>query len=102
MQVQELYDKLKHRAMMGHIQVAAEDAADSSLGVMVGIGDGVPTNAPGPNPGVYQEPALLYKGPNRQPTNNDNINEEYGTHGKVTGYSRPFPRTMGAHSKSCL
>lgn len=101
MQVQELYDKLKHRAMMGHIQSAAEDAADSSLGVMAGIGGDVPTNVQAPDPGVYKEPVLLYRGPGRPSHNKHNIHEEHGTHDRVTGYKRPFPRTMGAQSKSC-
>lgn len=99
MQVQELYDKLKYRAMMGNIQHAAEDAADSSLGFTARIGDGIPTNVQDPSPGVYQEPTLLYKGPNRQPYSNHDITEAHRTHDKATGYDRPLPRTMGACSK---
>lgn len=102
MQVQELYDKLKHRAMMGHIQGAAEDAADSSLGVMAGIGGVVPTNVQGPGAVGDPEPTLLYQGPSHGSHNNYNFNDEYRTHNKVTEYRRPLPQTMGAQSKSCV
>jgi hypothetical protein len=38
LQTQELYDKLKRKAMMGQMQHAAEDAADSSLQAATGLG----------------------------------------------------------------
>ncbi|KAI1852474.1 hypothetical protein JX265_011108 [Neoarthrinium moseri] len=56
LQTQELYDKLKRKAMMGQMQDAAEDAVDSNLQTAARLDGGITGLVEVPGlPGIYQE-----------------------------------------------
>ncbi len=98
LQVQELYDKLKRKAMLGQMQDAAEDAVDSTLH--------------GPSAGVPQ-----FEGTSENLTNYEEHGSPYGHHNPIVhdqqrvpagyqhqpgiqGYGSSWPKTMGAQCKS--
>ncbi|KAI1074621.1 hypothetical protein F5B20DRAFT_573994 [Whalleya microplaca] len=99
LQTQELYDKLKRKAMLGQMQDAAEDAVDSTLhGSSIGDtghtgpGDGMP------HTGGYEEHGTPY-GQHRS--------VQYGQQGMMSSYQNQsatqvagsaWPRTFGAQS----
>ncbi|KAK8052169.1 cyclin [Apiospora rasikravindrae] len=101
LQVQELYDKLKRKAMLGQIQDAAEDAVDSGFRPDGAIDGGVPpygdddTNAPP----FYQDQSVPYGRPGRQLS--DTTNRMGGIYSSQEGMIRhgpSFPRTIGAQA----
>ena len=61
LQTQELYDKLKRKAMLGQRQDAAEDAVDSTLNATSAGLNGCGDNDP--NYGPYQEQGTPYMQP---------------------------------------
>lgn len=85
MQTQELYDKLKRRAMMGQMQHAAENAVDSDLqsfDIRENVGQRLSRGADGPTHGLHED-----MGPAFAPSRNTRISHENGGTADPT---RPF------------
>ncbi|KAK8042812.1 hypothetical protein PG994_013295 [Apiospora phragmitis] len=101
LQVQELYDKLKRKAMLGQIQDAAEDAIDSNFRPDVAIDGGVhaygdddPNVAP-----FYQGQGAPYGRPGRQLSDTTNrMGSIYSTRDGLVSQGPSFPRTIGAQA----
>ncbi|KAK6214006.1 hypothetical protein LQW54_004780 [Pestalotiopsis sp. IQ-011] len=85
MQTQELYDKLKRRAMMGQMQHAAENAVDSDLqsfDIRENVGQRLSRGADGPIHGLHED-----MGPAFAQSRNTRISHENGGTADPT---RPF------------
>ncbi|KAK8060513.1 cyclin [Apiospora saccharicola] len=99
LQVQELYDKLKRKAMLGQIQDAAEDAIESNFRPDVAIDGGV--HAYGDNdanvPPFYQDQGVPYGRPGRQP--HDTTNRMGGIYSSQEGIGgqADIPVTPSTH-----
>ncbi|KAK6067771.1 hypothetical protein SCUP515_09971 [Seiridium cupressi] len=77
MQTQELYDRLKRKAMMGQMQHAAEDAVDSNLYSNTELGARGPGLEPARlSPGLYAEADTMYRQA-RQQANTQGGNDMY-------------------------
>ncbi|KAK8127409.1 hypothetical protein PG984_008517 [Apiospora sp. TS-2023a] len=101
LQVQELYDKLKRKAMLGQMQDAAEDAIESSFRPDVAIDGGV--HAYGDNdanvPPFYQDQGVPYGRPGRQPPDTTNrMGGIYSSQEGIGSQGPSFPRTIGAQA----
>ncbi|KAI0003162.1 hypothetical protein F4779DRAFT_634830 [Xylariaceae sp. FL0662B] len=96
LQTQELYDKLKRKAMLGQMQDAAEDAVDSTLhGPAVGdtgLGDGVPHH------GGYEERGTPYGQHRPALYGQQAIPAAYQPQTTTQAHSSGWPRTTGAQS----
>ncbi|OTB08884.1 hypothetical protein M426DRAFT_7602 [Hypoxylon sp. CI-4A] len=93
LQTQELYDKLKRKAMLGQIQDAAEDAIDSTLyGQSTGKSqfEGESQNTTG-----YEEPGTPY---DRHLHEQQRFPVGYQPQAATQNYSTSWPKTMGAQS----
>jgi E3 ubiquitin-protein ligase CCNP1IP1 len=97
LQTQELYDKLKRKAMLGQIQDAAEDAVDSTLHSVPigggGFGDTVPSTV------LYQESGIPYGQPPQTLHEQPRTTESYPSRTINQG---PWFRTVGAQCKNGL
>ncbi|KAI1134457.1 hypothetical protein F5Y05DRAFT_422076 [Hypoxylon sp. FL0543] len=97
LQIQELYDKLKRKAMLGQIQDAAEDAIDSTLHGGQSMGE------------------TQFEGGSQNPLNYEDVVSPYGHHSSALheqqripvgsqqhaarqSYGTSWPRTVGAQS----
>ncbi|CAJ2501888.1 Uu.00g047410.m01.CDS01 [Anthostomella pinea] len=97
LQTQELYDKLKRKAMMGQIQDAAEDAVDSSL---QGTSMSAPTPADGyPNTSDFREHAMSY-GQHRPAlyAQQQQQTAAYNHQPTMQSHLGAWPKTVGAQS----
>ncbi|KAI1409048.1 hypothetical protein F5Y13DRAFT_203871 [Hypoxylon sp. FL1857] len=97
LQIQELYDKLKRKAMLGQMQNAAEDAIDSTLHGGHSIA-GTQFEGESQNPLTYQDDGTPYG--QRRPA----LHEQQGApagyqhHSVRQSYGTSWPRTVGAQS----
>ncbi|KAI1635626.1 hypothetical protein F4809DRAFT_613379 [Biscogniauxia mediterranea] len=94
LQTQELYDKLKRKAMLGQIQDAAEDAVDSTLHNSF-------ANAPSMRDSFQENSALGDHGVSydqHHPTLYDqqSVTAAYQPHATLQTHTNSWPRTMGA------
>ncbi|KAK8105351.1 hypothetical protein PG999_008710 [Apiospora kogelbergensis] len=99
LQTQELYDKLKRKAMMGQLQDAAEDAIDSNFRSDVAIDGGVHIYGDNdPNPASYQDPGVPYGRPGRHLSNATNRmgSSTYPSQENMLGRGPAYPRTVGS------
>ncbi|KAK9426067.1 hypothetical protein SUNI508_12611 [Seiridium unicorne] len=107
MQTQELYDRLKRKAMMGQMQHAAEDAVDSNLYSNTELGARGPGLEPARlSPGLYPEAGTMYRQA-RQQANTQGGNDMYsaqvsnqpslGAWGKAAGGGAEVPFTPSTH-----
>ncbi|KAI1205886.1 uncharacterized protein F4807DRAFT_464348 [Annulohypoxylon truncatum] len=95
LQIQELYDKLKRKAMLGQIQDAAEDAIDSTLhGSPAGRAQ---FESGGQNPTGYEEIGTPY-GRQHHPAFHEQRMMPVGYQHQTTtqDHGSSWPRTMGA------
>ncbi|KAI1499405.1 hypothetical protein F5X99DRAFT_430784 [Biscogniauxia marginata] len=96
LQTQELYDKLKRKAMLGQIQDAAKDAVDSTLqnSIMTasGLGDGLRENAGFEGHGnIYgQHRPALY--------DQQRVTAAYQPQATLQTHNGSWPRTVGAQT----
>lgn len=100
MQTQELYDKLKRKAMMGQMQHAAEDAVDANLYAAAELGARGPGDvAERLSPGLYPEANTMYQPVRNHQTNSQRGNDMYSA--QVSNQPNPgaWNRTMGSRSK---
>ncbi|KAI0135010.1 hypothetical protein F4814DRAFT_399656 [Daldinia grandis] len=97
LQIQELYDKLKQRAMLGQMQDAAEDAVDSALhGQSL---DRAQFESAGQSPAEYQDHGTPYA--HHRPALHEQHRMSTGYHhqGIRQDHSNPWSRTAGIQSK---
>ncbi|KAI0148233.1 hypothetical protein F4776DRAFT_660404 [Hypoxylon sp. NC0597] len=95
LQIQELYDKLKRKAMLGQIQDAAEDAIDSTLhGQSVGE---TQFDSGSQNTLAYQDSVSPYGQRNTAPYEQQRVPAGYHNQTRQN-YSTSWPRTIGAQS----
>ncbi|KAI0132000.1 cyclin B1 interacting protein-like protein 1 [Xylariales sp. AK1849] len=99
LQTQELYDKLKRKAMMGQMQDAAEDAVDLSLygvtGSVTGIEGGSGLGTDGQHLGIYQEPGTPFRHPHGPTNNIPRVNDMYSTQATNRSIPNTWAKTMG-------
>ncbi|KAK7956015.1 uncharacterized protein PG986_005237 [Apiospora aurea] len=101
LQVQELYDKLKRKAMLGQIQDAAEDAIDSNFRPDGSIDGGVhPYGEDDTNvPPFYQDQGVSYGRPGHQLSDTTNrMGGIYSSQEGMLNHGPSFPRTIGAQA----
>ncbi|KAK6827683.1 hypothetical protein PG987_011024 [Apiospora arundinis] len=101
LQTQELYDKLKRKAMLGQLQDAAEDAIDSNFRPDAAIDGGVhaygesDTNATA----FYQDQGVPYGRPGRHLSDTANrMGSIYPSQEGMMSRGPAFPRTIGAQA----
>ncbi|KAI1644397.1 uncharacterized protein F4817DRAFT_318872 [Daldinia loculata] len=96
LQIQELYDKLKQRAMLGQMQDAAEDAVDSALhGQSL---DRAQFESVGQNPADYQDHGTPYA--HHRPALHEQQRMPAGYHHQAMrqDHNNPWARTTGVQS----
>ncbi|OTA63136.1 hypothetical protein K449DRAFT_329426 [Hypoxylon sp. EC38] len=94
LQIQELYDKLKRKAMLGQIQDAAEDAIDSTLhGQSVGE---TQFDGGSQNTLAYQDTGSPYGQHHSAPYEQQRMPAGYHNQTTRQHYSTSWPRTVGA------
>jgi E3 ubiquitin-protein ligase CCNP1IP1 len=95
LQVQELYDKLKRKAMMGQMQDAAEHAVDSSIHGVAGIGGDSALDNDGAHSGIYQESGYPYRQSYNSTNDTNRVNNMYS--GQSSTQTRPdaWAKTVG-------
>ncbi|OTB14151.1 hypothetical protein K445DRAFT_23932 [Daldinia sp. EC12] len=96
LQIQELYDKLKQRAMLGQMQDAAEDAVDSALhGSSL---DRTQIEDSSQNPTDFQDSGTSYAHHRPPLHEQQRISAPYHHQGVRQDYNSSWPRTMGVQS----
>lgn len=95
LQVQELYDKLKRKAMMGQMQDAAENAVDSSIRGVVGIGVDSALDDDGLHSGMYQESGNSYRQSHGPTDDMNRINNLYSGQSPNQVHPSAWAKTMG-------
>ncbi|KAI1382448.1 hypothetical protein F4677DRAFT_452145 [Hypoxylon crocopeplum] len=96
LQIQELYDKLKRKAMLGQMQDAAEDAIDSTLhGPPPG---GQPFEGGGQNSMSYEEPGSPYREHYSALHGQQRMPHGYQNQTMAHNHSNGWPRIVGAQS----
>ncbi len=94
LQTQELYDKLKRKAMLGQMQGAAEDAVDSTLNAASGgLANFMNNNA---SQGPYPEPGTPYGQPQTIMHGQPRVTQSYQPSGVNQGQGVTWFRTAGA------
>ncbi|KAF2968242.1 hypothetical protein GQX73_g5346 [Xylaria multiplex] len=94
LQTQELYDKLKRKAMLGQVQDAAEDAVESTLQAPLISNNGVePQEIPyfQARDTVYGQSTSIYE-------RNPSINTYNYPQANITTHAGNWPRTVGGQS----
>ncbi|KAI0833955.1 hypothetical protein F5Y06DRAFT_307273 [Hypoxylon sp. FL0890] len=97
LQIQELYDKLKRKAMLGQIQDAAEDAIDSTLHGRQSMGE-TQLEDGSQNPLNYQNTGSPYGHHHSALHENQRIPIGSQQHTVRQNYGTSWPRTMGDQS----
>lgn len=101
LQTQELYDKLKRRAMIGQMQDAAEDAVDSSLHVgntLEGI-DPATDNGEATY-GLYQNPRGSFRSSEEPGRSLHHVDETRSDQMRGRGQIGVWPNVVGAAGES--
>ncbi|KAI5861664.1 hypothetical protein GGS23DRAFT_606208 [Durotheca rogersii] len=96
LQTQELYDKLKRKAMLGQMQDAAEDAVDSTLHGPIGEApfDGAGQGG-GRDPMGFQEHGSPYGRQQPGPQERQGISTGYQTRATTQEHASAWPRNVG-------
>ncbi|KAI1763180.1 hypothetical protein GGR53DRAFT_531743 [Hypoxylon sp. FL1150] len=95
MQIQELYDKLKRKAMLGQMQNAAEDAADTTLNAS--LEDGQQFEGGVQNPANHDDHAF-YGQHRPAPYEHQRMSEGYRSQMTMQNPGSNWPRVMGAQT----
>lgn len=98
MQTQELYDKLKRKAMMGQMQHAAEDAVDSNIHSATGLSSASDLNGNDPSSTLYREPRQVYQQSDIRQNDGQERNNMYSSHPTNQSNARAWERPMGGRS----
>lgn len=99
-QTQELYDKLKRKAMLGQMQDAAEDAVDSTLqAAAVGA---PPYGDAGPNQTMYQDFGTPFRRPHPNQGEMSRGAPAYPPAAARQTHNTSWPRTMGARGQGWI
>lgn len=94
LQTQELYDKLKRKAMMGQMQDAAEDAVDLSLRAAAPAAGGEDMDTVDFNPAVYQEPGTPFRQSARPLGDVSRPSNMYAGQSLGSNHGEQWPRTI--------
>ncbi|RYO86248.1 hypothetical protein DL766_000281 [Monosporascus sp. MC13-8B] len=100
LQTQELYDKLKRKAMLGQMQGAAEDAVDSTLqaaSVSAAGANGFMDGTSGRE--TYQEPGVSYRQPHNTIREQPGVTASYQPPGMNLSHGDTWFRTVGAQCR---
>ncbi|KAI1103906.1 hypothetical protein F4804DRAFT_308854 [Jackrogersella minutella] len=99
LQIQELYDKLKRKAMLGQIQDAAEDAIDSTLyRSPQGASQFENGSLGSQNPTGFEELATPYRQHHTTIQGQQRVPAGYQNQNSLQDYSNSWPRAVGAQS----